>query len=249
MLLLLGVATASPLLAADGCSSEPVAPGEKEVADLLVRVGATVKSVKPSPVSGLYEILLEKEGRQGILYIDASKKYIIQGAIASLPDFRQVTAHKLEPPPQQNQSPSLDTKAIPLAGAITIGNPKGAKHLYVFTDPDCPYCRKMHTELKKLEQIAPDLAIHIMLFPLQMHPGAYDKARTILESKSRDVLDQAFEGKDVPKPSQESSRAMIDATIKFAGSHGISGTPTLVLPDGRIEVGGRDAEEVRKMLE
>ena len=37
--------------------------------------------------------------------------------------------------------------------------------------------------------------------------------------------------------------------IKFANANGISGTPTMVMPDGRIEVGMRDAETLKKMLE
>jgi thiol:disulfide interchange protein DsbC len=88
-----------------------------------------------------------------------------------------------------------------------------------------------------------------MLMPLPMHPQAYDKARSILESKNLEILDKAFEGKDVPKPTQEDSKKTIDEIIKFANANGISGTPTIVLPDGRVQVGGRDAEGLKKMLE
>ena len=87
-----------------------------------------------------------------------------------------------------------------------------------------------------------------MLFPLPMHPGAYDKARVIFETKDHDLLDKAFEGKEVPKPAKESSKAAVDAVIKFAGENGIGGTPTLVLGDGRIVVGMRDAEALKKLL-
>ena len=89
-----------------------------------------------------------------------------------------------------------------------------------------------------------------MLFPLPMHPGAYDKARAIVESNQNlSVLDNAFEGKDLPKPAQESSKAAIDEILKFANANGISGTPTMVMPDGKIEVGMRDAETLKRMLE
>jgi len=130
-----------------------------------------------------------------------------------------------------------------------MGNPKGSKKLFVFDDPDCPYCRKLHLELKKLEKIAPDVAIHIMLMPLPMHPDAFDKSRTILETKSRANFDKAFEGKSVPKPAKESSRAAIESIIRFANASGITGTPTLILPDGKVVVGARDAEELKKLLE
>lgn len=221
---------------------------EKEAGELLKQVGGTVKSVKQSPAKGFFELLMEKDGKQGILFMDYTKKHIMQGAVFSLETLQPVAAHMQELS-QQKQAASIDTKTIPVAGSIVMGNPKGSKKLYVFTDPDCPYCRNMHTELQKLEKIAPDVAIHVMLYPLPMHPGAYDKARVILETKKREVLDKAFEGKEVPKPSKESSKAVVDATIKYANEHGISGTPTLVLPDGTIMVGGRDAESLKKMLE
>lgn len=221
----------------------------KEASELLKPTGGTVKSIKYSPIKGMYELLMEKDGRQGLIFIDFAKKHLMQGFMIDLATLQPVTAHTKQELPQQKQPTKLDVKTIPLENSIVMGNPNGAKKIYVFTDPDCPYCRKFHAELKKLAQIAPDVAIYIMPYPLPMHPGAYDKARAILESKSRDVLDEAFEGKDVPKPTKEESKARIDANIKFGNANGITGTPTFVLPDGKIEVGGRDAESLKKMLE
>jgi len=103
--------------------------------------------------------------------------------------------------------------------------------------------------LKKLEKIAPDVAINVMLYPLAMHPQAYDKARAAMESRNHTVLDNAFEGKEVPKPMKESSKNDVEAIIKFASEHGISGTPTMILPDGKLVVGTRDAETLKKMLD
>ena len=88
-----------------------------------------------------------------------------------------------------------------------------------------------------------------MLYPLPMHPGANDKARVVLETMDLSLLDKAFEGKDLPKPTKDSSKAAVDEIIRFASSNGINGTPTIVMPDGRIEVGMRDAETLKKMLE
>ncbi len=71
----------------------------------------------------------------------------------------------------------------------------------------------------------------------------------MFETKSHDLLDKAFEGKDVPKPTKESSKKAIDEIIRFGNANGINGTPTMVMPDGTIEVGMRDAETLKKMLE
>ena len=238
-------------MAKDGCggdctSCHTLTP--TEATGYLKKIGVTVTSVRQSPSRGLFELLVEKDGQKGILFMDYGKKHFIQGAVVNIEKLEQVIAHKNELP-QPKQVTSVDVKSIPAQLAVVMGNPKGTKKLYVFTDPDCPYCRKGHAELKKLASIAPDVAIHIMLFPLPMHPGAYEKSRAVFETKSLELLDKAFEGKDVPKPAKEESKKAIDEIIKFANANGIASTPTLVLPDGTIQVGMRDAESMKKMLE
>ena len=221
---------------------------EKEATELLKKTGGTVTSVKQSPSRGLFELLVERDGQKGILLMDFSKKHLIQGMVVDIEKLEPVSAHQLNTQ-QPKQQTSVDVTTIPVSNAVIIGNPKGSKKIYVFTDPDCPYCRKGHDELNKLAKIAPDVAIHIMLFPLPMHPAAYDKSRTIIETKDHGLLDKAFAGKDVPKPTKESSKKAIDEIVKFANANGISGTPTMVMPDGKIQVGMRDAETMKKMLD
>ena len=221
---------------------------EKEATEILKKTGGTVTSVKQSPANGLFELFVEREGQKGVLLMDYGKKHLIQGMVVDIETMQPVSAHQ-QALPQPKQQTSVDVTTIPVHNAVIMGNPKGAKKLYVFTDPDCPYCRKGHVELQKLTKIAPDVAIYVMLFPLPMHPGAYDKSRAIVETKSHDLLDKAFEGKDVPKPKNESSKKAIDEIIGFGNANGINGTPTMVMPDGKIEAGMRDAETLKKMLE
>lgn len=243
--------SSSYAMAKEGCGGEcaschSLAP--KEATELLKKIGGTVTSVRQSPARGLFELLVEREGQKGVIFMDYGKKHLIQGAVFDLEKLEQVIAHKNELPPPPKQITSVDVNSIPAQLAVVMGNPKGTKKLFVFTDPDCPYCRKGHVELKKLAIIDPDVAIHVMLFPLPMHPGAYDKARSVIETKNLDLLDNAFDGKDVPKPTKESSKKAIDEIIAFANANGISGTPTMVLPDGTVQVGMRDAETMKKLL-
>lgn len=221
---------------------------EKEANALLSKIGGTVKSVKPSPAKGLFELFVEKDGKQGIIFVDFGKKHLLQGMVVDLETLQPVSAHAQDMP-QQKQLTNVDVSKIPADKAVVMGNPKGTKKLFVFTDPDCPYCRKLHPELQKLAKIAPDAAIHVMLMPLAMHPQAYDKARVVLETRSQDLLDKSFEGKELPKPKKESSKADVDAIIKYCESVGINGTPTMVLPNGKVIVGMRDAETLKGLLE
>jgi thiol:disulfide interchange protein DsbC len=250
--LILVSSSSSFAMTKDGCIGECTSChtlSVQEANGLLKKVGGTVTSVRQSPSRGLFEVLIEREGQKGILFVDYGKKHVIQGSVFNLEKLEPVIAHKNELPQPKQQPTSVDVKTIPVANAVILGNPKGSKKLYVFTDPDCPYCRKGHGELKKLAKIAPDVAIHVMLYPLPMHPAAYDKARAVVESMSLELLDKAFEGKEVPKPTKETSKTAIDEIVKFANDNGIGGTPTMVMPDGTIQVGMRDAETMKSMLE
>ncbi len=204
-----------------------------------------VKDVRMSPVKGLWEIALEREGRQAVAYLDFAKKHLLPGPVFELDTGKQITTT----PITTTENRKIDVSKIPLAFSIVMGNPMGKKKLFVFTDPDCPYCRKMHVVLKKFEKIDSDTAIYVMLNPLAMHHGAYEKSRVILAGKSLELLDKAFEGKELPKSGKTEGKAAVDAIIKFANDNGISDTPTLVLTDGSIVVGMRDEETLKKMLE
>jgi len=205
-----------------------------------------VKAVKMSPVKGLYEVTVQQGNRQAVAYLDFSKKLLVPGPI-----FDTATKSSLTPPPVE--LPKILSKAeldaIPLTNSIVMGNPSGKKRLIVFTDPDCSFCARLHAELKKLVVLEPDLAIYIKMFPLKMHPAAYDKARVILGSNSLELLDKAFAKGALPEPGPKDPKEPVDETIKIGDSLGIDGTPAMVLPDGRLISGARDAETIRKMLE
>lgn len=215
-----------------------------EEAKTIFKELGNVKDVRMSHVKGLWEIALERDGKQAVAYLDFAKKHLLPGPVFEVGTGKQITT----PPITPKENRKIDISTIPLADSIVMGNPKGNKKLFLFTDPDCPYCRKMHVVLKKFEKIDSDTAIYVMLYPLPMHPGAYDKSRVILAGKSLDQLDNAFEGKDLPMPGKTEGKDALDAVIKFANDNGITGTPTFVLTDGSIVVGMRDAEALQRMV-
>ena len=203
-----------------------------------------VKSVKISPVKGLWELTLERDGRQAVAYMDFAKKHLFPG-----PVFEISTGSQLSAPPLQNKEDrKVDISSIPLTDSIVMGNPMGRNRLFVFTDPDCPFCARQHAELKKLAAMDKSVAVYVKIFPLKMHPNAYDKARVILGSNSAEMLEKAFAGEKLSQPETKDQKQPVDETIRIGESLGIDGTPVLVLPDGRIIAGFRNAEAILKLL-
>jgi thiol:disulfide interchange protein DsbC len=96
--------------------------------------------------------------------------------------------------------------------------------------------------MKQVIKKRPDIAFLVKMFPLPMHTGAYDKAKAILCSKSAKVLEEAHEGKPIPKA--DCAAPELDENIKLGQSLGIKATPTMVLPDGRVVAGALPADEL-----
>lgn len=220
--------------------------GLEEADSLLTGVGK-VNAVKNAPIKGLYEISVENNGKQGIVYLDYAKKLLLPGPIFSLATKKPINEASLQD--AQPKHKKVDIKSLTISNSIVFGNPDGRKRLFVFTDPDCPFCSKLHMELIKLVYMEPELGIYVKMFPLKMHPAAYDKARVILGGADPVyLLNKAFAGEQLPAPGPKDLKEPVDATIKLAESLGITATPTLVLPDGTILPGFREAAELKKHI-
>jgi thiol:disulfide interchange protein DsbC len=213
-----------------------------EAKEILKDIVDEVHAVELSVVPGLYIIeATGKNGKRGIIYMDFGKNHIISGSFMSIADRKNVTKSEML------QLHRADIAAIPLTDSIVIGDPKAPTKMILFTDPQCPFCRKFHPELKKVVKADPDVAIFIKMLPLaSLHPDSPRIASAILCSESLQLLEDSFAGKKIPDPTCKSDA--VDRTIKLAEELGIGSTPTLILPDGRIAPGYRDAEEILELL-
>ena len=99
-----------------------------------------------------------------------------------------------KPAPQRK----IEFSKLPLKEALMMGPKNAKKKVAVFTDPDCPYCQKLHEEIKILQSKRHDIAFYIFLRPLPMHKESPKKAEAILCEKSLTLLDDALAGKPVP---------------------------------------------------
>lgn len=218
-----------------------------EAMGLLKNTGGTIKSIKMAPIKGLFELLVEKDGKQGLVYIDFAKQFLMQGFMLDFKNLKPVSAHADELP--QFKGPGrIDIQNLPFMNGILLGKADSSNKLYVFTDPDCPYCRKFHLELKKLLKLLPDLSVYVLPYPLPMHPEAYDKSRAILTFKNASTLDKAFEGASLLAVGTKDGSRELNEIINFARRNGITATPSIVLSNGDVISGFKTAEELKSIL-
>ena len=101
--------------------------------------------------------------------------------------------------------------------------------------------------VKEILQSRSDLAFYIKLYPLKIHKDAYRKAKAIVCSNSLELLERAFERKEVQDPECETD--VVDRTIALAKELGITGTPAIVLPDGRVLSGALTKEVLLQYID
>uniref|UniRef100_UPI004056E710 DsbC family protein n=1 Tax=Candidatus Electrothrix sp. TaxID=2170559 RepID=UPI004056E710 len=218
-----------------------------EVAQLLKGKVHEVLDVKRSEVPGLWDVEAVYNGQKLPFYIDFSKSYLISGNVIKLQNDENVTQTNFV---KMNK---VDRSEIPLGDALIIGNPAAKNKIIVFDDPECSYCSKLHPEMKKVVTQRPEIAFFIKIFPLPMHPTAKPKAQTIVCSKlagkdeeALKFLEDSLAKKPLPAPICETD--IVDKNIALAKKLYITSTPTLIMPDGRVLPGFKNAEKIISSL-
>lgn len=193
-----------------------------------------ITSVRESAVTGLFEVVM---GRN-VAYTDEAGRYMVFGHLYDMKEQKDLTAAVLD------ELNKVDVAALPLADAIKTVRGNGERKLFVFSDPDCPYCKRLEPELAKLGNVT----IYTFLYPLDgLHPDARRKAQAIWCAKDRAKAWEAFmaAGK---LPEGAACDNPVERNVRLGGSLSINGTPTLIFGDGAMAPGLLPAAEIERRL-
>lgn len=97
-----------------------------------------------------------------------------------------------------------------------------------------------------------DIAFYLKMYPiLQLHPEAYAKSKAIVceedNEKAIRLLEDVYAKKRIKAPQCDTN--VIDENIRLAGKLRITGTPTLVFPDGIKVSGAMDAAKLLGLIQ
>ena len=226
----------------------------KEATTLLKGIDK-VLAVEFSELPGFWTVDAEKSGQKFPIFIDFSKKYIVAGSIIKIATGEDLTQQRMTKlnngkapaAPQSAAARKVDFRSVPVDDAILLGRADAKSKVIVFTDPECPYCKKLHIELQEVVKADPNIAFLIKLMPLKMHPNAYGLSKTILCSANPlSVLEAVLSGGPVAPSACPTTK--VDETLATAQQLGITSTPTLILPDGTVLPGYKKAADLLKAL-
>jgi thiol:disulfide interchange protein DsbC len=197
-----------------------------------------VQSVIKTPYSGLYEVFLDGQ----IIYTDEKFSFlIVEGKVIDPASKRNLTGERLD------DLNKVDFSSLPLDQAIKVVKGNGSRKLVVFSDPDCPFCKRL--EQRELVNIT-DVTIYSFLFPLeQLHPDAANKSRAIWCSPDRaKAWTEWVMNNQLPKTTT-TCETPIEKIATLGRKLGVSSTPTLIFSDGKRMLGAYPAKEIEQALD
>jgi thiol:disulfide interchange protein DsbC len=184
--------------------------------------GARADELRPTPVPGIYELTRGID----VAYVTADGKYAFSGDLYELSSNNDLTEqHRRE----------LRVKRIAAfpENEMLIFGPQSPKYtITVFTDVDCPYCRKLHSQIGEYNRLG--VRVRYLLFPRTgPNTTSWTKAEQVWCSANRnDALTHAKLGEELKaKPCTDNPVAR---SYALGRDFALEGTPAIILPDGEV---------------
>ncbi|SVB20355.1 uncharacterized protein METZ01_LOCUS173209, partial [marine metagenome] len=181
-----------------------------------------VNNIRPAPVPGLLEILVEGE----ILYATEDGRFLFRGDI-----FDATTRENLTEI-QRNVSRKAKLNVIDEESLIVFQPDETKYTVNVFTDIDCSYCLKFHRDMESLG--AKGIRVRYLFFP-RAGPGSesWQKANSVWCSDDRkEAMTRAKLGADLEV--LECGTTPVAQHYELGKAIGIQGTPVILTESGEM---------------
>lgn len=218
------------------------APSAEELAERLTVNGEPmpVESVSETPLEGLFEVRLE--GGE-TFYSDAKGEHFIVGDLYANREQGLVNLTQQS----RNAERAERLAKIPEERFVTFRGAEESKAvIHVFTDATCPYCRKLHVEVPRLNEMG--IEVKYLAFP---RSGLNSQGARLLKqvwcaANPSEAMNAAKRGETLDVPVDCDNP--VAEQYHLGGELGVRGTPAIILPDGRLVPGYVPAERLAAML-
>lgn len=185
-----------------------------------------VGSIKPTPIAGLYEVTIGAS----IIYASADGRYVVSGDMIDIATRQNISSQR------RGEARSKVFADLDRDETIEFAPSGGATDdvIYVYTDIDCGYCRKLHLEVPQLN--AAGITVRYLAFPRSgPNSESFDKATAVWCAGDRqDALTKAKAG---DKVSSKRCDNPVGDQFELGRAMGVTGTPAVYTAGGR-QLGG-----------
>lgn len=218
--------------------AEAKAPSAEARAAVAKRVpGVKAEDVRLSVVPGVFEVSRGAE----IFYVTADARYVFAG------DLYDLDAEENLSDERRRTARSALMATVP-ESQMLVFSPKDPKYtVTVFTDIDCGFCRKLHNEMSKYNELG--IRVRYMFYPRTgPNTESWDKANAVWCSQNRnDAMTRAKRGEEVK--AAKCGQTPVERDYEIGRDMAVTGTPAIVLPNGEMVQGYRAAPALLKILQ
>ncbi|WP_372238852.1 MULTISPECIES: DsbC family protein [Acinetobacter] len=189
-------------------------------------------NIQATEMKGIYSASMDGQ----VVYLNEDAQHILAGSMIRLKDQHNLTKDLLI---QQN---SVDWKKLPLQDAIKSVRGTGKRQIAIFSDPNCPYCKQLEAELKKLDNIT----IYTFILPLKAQSVAPSK-QVYCEKNPALAWENLITKAQLPT-SQSSCANPVERNIVLAHRLGVNGTPAIIFSNGFKVMGAYPAAQIEQIF-
>lgn len=236
------LATVSLLLSGLSFASNPdnaVIQNIKKNLQLVIPVEPD--KISKTPVQGLYEVMYGPR----LVYVTEDGRFLVQGSIIDMQTRENITE------PRLMQAKIDAVEGVGTDNMLVFSPPEGVevKHrVNVFTDIDCGYCRKLHSEMADYNKEG--IEIRYLFYPRAGRgTESYRKAVRVWCAKDRHKAMNIAKAGNAVTGSNTDCENPVDDHMALGALVGVSGTPALVLDDGKLVPGYVPAKRLIKVLD
>ena len=178
-----------------------------------------VSYVEKTPIVGIYQVII---GGQ-VIYMTKDARYMIDGNLIDLSTKKNYSEDAMS---------VIRLSQIEKLGEdnMVVYTPQTIKHtITVVTDIDCPYCRRLHSEMD--QYMTAGVKVRYIFMPLKGQ-GDYRTTVSVWCAKDQnEALDLAKAGAELEAKDCENP---IDKHLSVSRSLGVRGTPAIILQNGSM---------------
>jgi thiol:disulfide interchange protein DsbC len=225
--------------AADPAQTPPAAPSADPRAALLklLPAGSKLEDLRPSPIPGIYEFVQGAD----VSYLTADGKYFLDGNLYDMHSRENLTEQL------RTHARMAMIAAVPESEMLIFSPPNPKYTITVFTDVDCQYCRKLHSEMAELNRLG--VRVRYMFFPRTgPNTESWRKAEVVWCSADRnDALTRAKAGAALDM-NKTCGPTPVAREYALGESLGVQGTPAIVTESGDYIAGYMPPKELVAQL-
>ncbi|MGO9932534.1 MAG: DsbC family protein [Steroidobacteraceae bacterium] len=203
----------------------------------LLPAGSKLDDLRPSPIAGLYEFVQGAE----VSYLTADGKYFIDGNLYDMKSRDNLTEAL------RMHARAALINAVPESQMLIFSGANPKYTLTVFTDVDCQYCRKLHSQMAELNRLG--VRVRYMFFP-RTGPGteSWRKAEVVWCSADRnEALTRAKAGAALDM-NKTCAPTPVAREYELGESIGVRGTPAMFTESGDYIAGYLPPQELLQQL-